>query len=137
MKKLRILWTVIKRVKFDKALFAFILWFFIAAFIILLAEPSVNTYRDALWYTFVSCTSIGFGDITAVTFIGRLVTILITIYEIVLVAMFSGLVVSYYLEVVHRREKMTATVFLDKMEHLSELSREELVEIEEKIKKLR
>lgn len=41
----------------------------------------------------------------------------------VLVALFSGVVVSYYLEVVHRREKITATVFLDKMEHLTELVR--------------
>ncbi len=50
----------------------------------------------------------------------------------VLVALFSGVVVSYYLEVVHRREKITATVFLDKMEHLTELSQEELKEMQDK-----
>ena len=49
--------------------------------------------------------------------------------------MFSGVVVSYYLEVVHRRENEVITNFLDKMEHLTELSREELQEIQDKIRK--
>ena len=137
MKRLRLLWIVIKRTQFDKALAGFLGWFFLCALLILVAEPGIGTYRDALWYTFVACTSIGFGDLVAVSMLGRVLTVIITIYEIVLAAMFSGVVVSYYLEVVHRREQITATVFLDKMEHLSELSQEELMEIEKKVRKLR
>ncbi|MBR0307686.1 MAG: two pore domain potassium channel family protein [Mogibacterium sp.] len=132
MKRARLLWAVIKRVRFDKILAGFLCGFFAAALIIMLVEPGIKGYGNALWYTFVACTSIGFGDIVAVTAIGRLVTVLITLYEVVLVALFSGVVVSYYLEVVHRREKFTATVFLDKMEHLTELSPEELKEMQDK-----
>ena len=51
--------------------------------------------------------------------------------------MFSGTVVSYYLEVVHRREEETLKLFLDKMEHLTELAPEELQEIENKVKEMR
>ncbi len=131
--RLGLLWTVIKRVKFDKILIVFLIWFFLAALIIQLVEPGILTYGDALWYTFVGCTSIGFGDFVAVTPIGRIVTVMITVYEVVLVALFSGAVVGYYLEVVHRREELTATMFLDKIEHLTGLSEDELQELENKV----
>ena len=133
--KLRMLWSVTKRIGFHKVLAGFAAWFFISSFLTMLAEPGITRYGDAIWYSFVACTSIGFGDIVATTFIGRLLTIILTIYEIVIVAMFAGTVVSYYLEVVHRRENEVIANFLDKMEHLTELSPEELKEIEDKIKK--
>jgi voltage-gated potassium channel len=132
---LRTLWSVTKRIGFHKVLAGFAAWFFISAFLIMLVEPGISGYGDAVWYCFVACTSIGFGDLVATTFAGRLLTILLTVYEIVIVAMFSGVVVSYYLEVVHRRENEVITNFLDKMEHLTELSREELQEIQDKIRK--
>ena len=91
---------------------------------------------DGLWYTFVACTTIGFGDFVAVTLLGRILTVYIALNEILLVAILPGVVVSYYLEVIHRREKESVTMFLDKLEHLPELSQEELKEISEKIKKI-
>jgi len=53
------------------------------------------------------------------------------------VAVISGVVVSYYLEVIHRREQETTTIFLDKLEHLQELSPEELAELSRQIKRLK
>lgn len=137
MKNIRMLWSVIKRVKFDGILTGFLVWYVAASVIILLVEPGINRLGDALWYLFVACTSIGFGDLVAVTFVGRLLTVITTVYEIVIVAMFSGVVVSYYLEVVHRREQESVTMFLDKMEHLTELSPEELKQVEDKVKALK
>ena len=137
MNDLRLLWKVIKRIGFDKLLYGFIIWYFAASFIVLASDPGITKIGDALWYMFVACTSIGFGDLVATTFIGRLVTVLATIYEIVIVAMFSGVVVSYYLEVIHRREQESLTLFLDKLEHLTELSDDELKEIQDKIMSIR
>ena len=57
--------------------------------------------------------------------------------EILLVAMFSGVVVSYYLEIVRATEKDDLSMFLDKLEHVSELSQEELKEIEDKVRSIR
>ena len=131
------LWSVIKRIGFHKVLAGFAVWFFLSSFMIMLAEPGITRYGDALWYSFVACTSIGFGDFTATTFIGRMLTVLLTIYEILIVAMFSGVVVSYYLEVIHRRENEVIVNFLDRMEHLTELSHEELREMQEKVQEFR
>ena len=46
-------------------------------------NPSVKTYDDALWWWFVSSTTVGFGDITPTTSMGRAlfsVTILVGLY---------------------------------------------------------
>ena len=137
VKSIRLIWSVIKRIEFHKVLGGFVAWFLVSSFLTMLAEPGITRYGDALWYSFVACTSIGFGDFTAVTFWGRLLTVLLTVYEIVIVAMFAGVVVSYYLEVVHRRENEVLVNFLDKMEHLTELSQDELKEIQEKVKQFR
>lgn len=134
IKSIRRFWFIVKKCEFDKLLLGFLVCFFIGAMIIQATEPGIDRFRDALWYLFVSCTTIGFGDFTSVTFAGRIVTVFMVIYEIVLVAILSGVIVSNYLEVVHRREKYTATVMLDKLEHLSELSQDELKDIEKRVR---
>lgn len=137
MNKLKILWKVIRHLNFDKVLSGFAVWFAISAALIMMVEPGIKSYGDALWYLFVACTSIGFGDIVAVTLIGRMLTVITTVMEVLLVAMFSGVVVSFYLEIVKRSEKEELQQFMDKLEHATELSHEELKEIENKIKSIR
>lgn len=137
IKPLKLLWNVIRRCQFEKILAGFALVFLLTAAVVTVAEPSVANFRDGLWYTFVACTTIGFGDIAATTFIGRLMTIIVTVYEIVVVALLSGVVVSYYLELVHRRENETLAAYLDKLEHLSEMDRDELKELEDQIRSYR
>ena len=137
MSKLKILWKVIRHLDFDKMIIGFLISYIIASAIVMAAEPGVDSMSDALWYMFVACTSIGFGDIVATTFIGRILTVIITIMEVMLVAMFSGVVVSFYLEIVRRTDEANISVFLDKLEHATDLSQEELKEIEEKVKRIR
>ena len=129
-------WMIIKRCHFEKFLIGFAICFFASALILMHFESEIHSYGDALWYVFVSCTTIGFGDIVTISHAGRLITVFMTVYEILLVAIMSGIVVSLYLEVVNRRERLTATVFLDKMEHITELDEDELKEIEEKARKI-
>lgn len=136
-KKLRLLWMIIKRTQAHKVLYTYLVGFFISAAIITAVEPGITNYGDGLWYTFVACTSIGFGDLVVVTTLGRLVTVYVTLSQIAIVAIVPGILVSYYMEVIHRREKESVTMFLDKMEHLPELSKEELQAISEKIKKIK
>ena len=137
MVNFRLLWSIVKRCHVEKFLLLFIACFFFGALIIMGSEPKIHNYGDALWYTFVACTSIGFGDFVAITATGRIVTVFLTLYEIFLVAMLSAVVVSHYMEVIHRREKHTATVFMDKLEHLTELDKEELYEIQERAKQIK
>lgn len=137
MKGARLFWSVVKRCHGEKAAAGFLVSILAAAFIIMVREPGIESYGDALWYTFVASTTIGFGDVTVTTALGKILTVYLTLYEMLMVAMLSGVIVSHYLEVIHRREKYTVTVFMDKLEHLSELDAGELREIEKKVRKLK
>ena len=137
MNKFKVLWKVIRHLNFDRVIFGFLVMYAAASGIVMMVEPGIDSYGDALWYMFVACTSIGFGDIVATTFIGRLMTVIVTVMEILLVAMFSGVVVSFYLEIVKRTDKENISSFMDRLEHASELSKEELREIEDKVKEIR
>lgn len=131
------LWMILKRTHASKILITFVINLFIIALLVLIAEPHITTYLDSLWYCYVSIATIGFGDIVAVTFIGRILTVYISLHAILVIAIIPGIITSYYMEVVSRREQETATIFLDKLEHLPELSKEELQEIADKIKKIK
>ncbi len=98
-------------------------------------EPQVNSFGDGLWFCFVASTTIGFGDITAVTVLGRIVIVIITICGILTTAMVPGVVVAYYTEYVRAKEKDTVSTFLEKLENLPDLSKEELEQLSERVKR--
>ena len=49
------------------------------------SNPGMNTFGDAFYFTVVSLTTVGFGDITPVTQAGRWVTVLMIISGIILI----------------------------------------------------
>lgn len=135
MKKLRILKAVLKKTKADKIIFGFVVFLFACAFIILLAEPDITRYGDALWYCYAVFSTIGFGDIVATTFIAKVLSVLITVYALFATAVVTGVVVSFYNGCVEAQYKDSKAAFLDKLQRLPELSQEELEEIANKAKK--
>lgn len=137
MKKLKVLWRIIKLANLDKILYGFILFFLISAGIFWVFEPGIEHYGDAIWYSFITFTTIGFGDIVVVTKIGRIFSVLLTIYGIFIVALIPGVVVSYYQEVINLKAKENITEFLTELEQLPKLSKEKLAEISDKIKEKR
>ena len=137
MKKLRVLWVILKRTRADRILFGYVLFIAVIAAIIQLVEPDINHYRDALWYCYAVLSTAGFGDIVVVTFIGKAVSVLLTIYTIFVVAIVTGVVVNFYTQLVEMQRKETVTMFMDKLERLPELSKDELEALSKKIKKFR
>ena len=117
-----------------KVFFAYLIVLCIGAVLTWIFEPQVQSLWDGFWFCFVASTTIGFGDITAVTVIGRLVVIFVTLCGILTVAMVPGVVVAYYTEYLRKREEDTVSTFLEKLEHLPELQKKELEEISERIK---
>lgn len=134
IKRVRFLWVIIKRTHAERLVYSLLVSVFVSALILCLVEPDINRYGDALWYTFVSIFTIGFGDFAAVTVIGRIVTIAVTLQALLVLAIIPGIVTSYYIDVVKENRKESVTLFMDKLERLPDLSREELEEISERVR---
>ncbi|MDO4797531.1 MAG: ion channel [Coriobacteriales bacterium] len=137
MSKVRLLWLVVKRSGVSKILTGFLGVFFVCALLVLFFEPGVNTFGDACWFMFVVSTTVGLGDFTAVTTIGRVVTVVCTVSSIVVTAVVTGVVVDFFHERRQRNLDESITEFLDKLERLPELSDEELAQISDRVKRLR
>lgn len=137
MRKLKIFNLVMKRTKAYKVLSGLVLFVLAAALIIMLVEPEINTYFDALWYCYAVISTIGFGDIIVTSVIAKVLSVLLTVYSLFVLAIATGVVVSFYNQTVLSQRDDSISLFVDKLERLPELSKDELKEISDKIKKLR
>lgn len=66
------------------------------SFLFPMFEESITSYWDAMWYCFAVITTIGFGDFAASSTVGRILTVFLGIYGIVVVAILTSVIVSYY-----------------------------------------
>jgi hypothetical protein len=69
------------------------------SFVFRTVEDSIHSYSDALWYSFSIVTTIGFGDFTATTDVGRVLSVILGIYGIIVVALITSIIVNFYNEV--------------------------------------
>ncbi len=134
MKKLRILKSILVRTHATQILFSYLLFVLADALVIQLAEPQIHSYRDALWYCYAVISTTGFGDVVVSTPIGKIISIFLTIYSLIVIALVTGVIVNYYNQLIQIQQKETIVAFIDKLEHLPELSQEELAAMSEKAK---
>ena len=52
-----------------------------------------------MWYCFTVITTIGFGDMVAASRLGRLLTVVLGVYGIVVVAILTSVIVNFYNEI--------------------------------------
>lgn len=132
MKKLRILKQILVRTKASELLITFFIFIFIVSFVIFLVEPDIHTYRDALWYCYATVTTIGFGDVVVTTAISKVLSVILSIYAALIIAIVTGVIVNYCNQLLQLRQQETLAAFLDKLEHLPDLSKEELEDLAER-----
>ena len=77
-------------------IFGLILLIFTFAMLLTFFEPNMGKFTDALWYCFAIVTTIGFGDLTAVTDFGRILSVILGAYGIVVVALITSIIVNFY-----------------------------------------
>lgn len=68
-------------------------------------EPNMPTFPEALWYCFAVVTTIGFGDIVAITPIGRVLTVILGLYGLIVVAVITSIVVNFYNETAGKHDQ--------------------------------
>lgn len=94
--KLNILMNIIRETYVLEILLGLLLMIIACSTVFMTLEDSMSNYGDALWYSFALVTTIGFGDIAASTVIGRLLSVFLGIYGIVVVAIITSVIVNFY-----------------------------------------
>lgn len=56
------------------------------------ANPAINTVLDGIWWALVTITTVGFGDITPITLLGRIIGAVLMVAGMFTLAMFAGIV---------------------------------------------
>lgn len=73
----------------------------VSAIVMFNAEPeSFATFFDAVYWSTVSLTTVGYGDIYPVTNIGRLIAMLSSFFGIAIVALPAGIITAEYLNII-------------------------------------
>ncbi len=131
--------TIIARsyrlVHFDRLLLSYLIVYVIVSFVVWALDPDVKGISDALWFTFQTGTTIGYGDLIVNNWFARIVTVLFSVYSMALVAVFTGILAGYFVEIIKTEAKDSAVKFLLDLERLPEMSHDELVELSERAKR--
>lgn len=79
---------------------------FVSALVMFQIEPQTfETFYDACYWATVSLTTVGYGDLFAVTAVGRFFTMLSAFVGIAIIALPSGIITAGYLEEINRRNQ--------------------------------
>jgi voltage-gated potassium channel len=82
-----------------------IAYILVSALLIYNVEPeSFNTFFDAVYWATISLTTVGYGDIYPVTTIGRIVTMLSSVFGIAIIALPSGVITAGYLAEINKKD---------------------------------
>ncbi|HPY85699.1 MAG TPA: ion transporter [Ruminococcus flavefaciens] len=77
----------------------------VSALVIFNVEPdSFETFFDAIYWATVSLTTVGYGDIYPVSTIGRIVTMISSVFGIAIIALPSGIITGGYLNEINKKD---------------------------------
>lgn len=91
-----------------------VFYIFITALVMFNAEPHINpetgettfdSFFDALYWATVTLTTVGYGDLCPVTDIGRVVSMLSSLFGVAIIALPSGVITASYLEELREHRK--------------------------------
>ena len=106
-KTMIIIANVLRKVK--KQLFAvlilIVIYIFVSAMLVFQLEPDLfNTFFDALYWATISITTIGYGDISPVTPIGRMITMISALMGMAVIALPTGIITASYMNEITRKK---------------------------------
>ena len=78
----------------------------VSALVIFNVEPETfDTFFDAIYWSVISLTTVGYGDLYPVTTIGRTVAMISSIFGIAIIALPAGIITAGYMDEIDRQHK--------------------------------
>lgn len=71
-------------------------------------NPNVNNYFDAVWWSIITVTTVGYGDIAPVTIAGRVIAIVLILGGMGLFSVITAYLSSNFLKMYDQKEKAQA-----------------------------
>ncbi|WP_255249826.1 potassium channel family protein [Bacillus sp. FJAT-45066] len=117
---------ILKTNSLDKVLIILVLVIFTTSIPIRYLEPSITTYTDAVWWAIVTATTVGYGDISPETIVGRLIAVFLMVFGIGLLGLVTSSVATYFLKNTEKEEDTTIIYLKSQLDRIEELSEQEI-----------
>ena len=95
---LKLLIKIIKKTYAPQILAGLLILIISFSFILIKTEKTMMNIGDALWYCFAIITTIGFGDFTTVSTFGRILSVILGAYGIIVISLITSIIVNFYEE---------------------------------------
>ena len=89
MKRLKMLWHIMQVTGFTRFALSFVTFVFGSGGVLFLVEPAITNYGDGLWYAFCDFDDCRLRGSLAVTLIGRITSVFLTIYGLIFLAVYQ------------------------------------------------
>ena len=90
---------IIRKTYAGEIMFGLLLLIVAFSMTLTMVESDFTRFGDALWYCFAIVTTIGFGDFAATTLLGRVLSVVLGVYGLVVVSIITSIIVNFYNEV--------------------------------------
>ncbi len=100
---------------------------FCSSIVMMYAESM--TFEDALWWSIVTCTTVGYGDISPSSGIGRIVAVILMIFGIGLLGMLTGAITTYFTQPKTDKESDSSNELQKIFENASDEERQKIIEV--------
>lgn len=107
--KLKVLFKIIIKTYALEVILGLVTIMVAFSLIFYLYEPGITTFEDGLWFSFAVVTTIGFGDLKVTTLLGRILTVILGCYGIIVVAVITSIIVNFYNETAGKKDKKSLT----------------------------
>ena len=95
----------LKKTYLDKIIAIAILFIVAVTVLVWMVDSSIVDFRTAIWYTFASMTSTGYGDVVPTSSLGRLIGIIAMVGGIVIFSLITAIISSAYVSKLNRDKR--------------------------------
>ena len=94
--KLDVLKEIVRKTYAAEIISGLLLLMVAFSYMLKFTDEAFTSFEEALWYCFAVVTTIGVGDLTPTTSIGRALSVILGLYGIVVVALITSIIVNFY-----------------------------------------